>query len=86
MESTTTYAPTGSDGGVSDAAAGGSLTPPGQSAEPFLPSLAWARVRVADANEALVMGRYEEMRAHLDMARAIMRFLELQAKADEARS
>lgn len=80
MESTTTYAPTGSDGGVSEAAAG-AVPLPGQSAEPFLPSLAWARVRVADANEALVMHRYKEMRAHLDVAHAIMRFLELEARS-----
>lgn len=42
-------------------------------------TLSRARVRIADANSALLSGRYEDMDAHLAVANTIIRLLELEA-------
>lgn len=96
MGSTTTFAPTGSDGGFSDAAAGGSLTPPGQSAtgtyhrtpsfNSFRPELHWVSFRLTEANEATACGYHEDAHRLVGLANAMMRYLDMQAKAIEARS
>lgn len=78
---TTTYAPGGSDPGADSAAAGIADVPGiGLSARTYLPDASWVRLRLEDANIAFAEGRYEAMQRCLDLANAMMRYLELEAR------
>lgn len=79
----TTYAPGGSDPGA-DSAAAGIADVPGiglSASRVFLPDADWVRLRLEDANIAFAEGRYEAMQRCLDLANAMMRYLELEAQS-----
>ena len=78
------FAPTGSDGGADDAAAGGSTSLPGLPADVFEPDMGWVRIRLEDANRAFSHGCYEDMRDALALANGMMRYLAM--LPDEAAS
>ncbi len=89
-------APTGSDGGAFDAAAGDSLTLPGLSAEEWAklvlaidratyePSRLWVKLRLEDANEAFADNNLDKARLATDLADGMMRYLELRQREEAA--
>lgn len=91
----TPYAPSGSDGGADNAAAGGSLTPPGLSAyewniiaavadASYEPHALWVKLRLEDANEAFARSDYDKARLATDLADSMMRYLELRQREEAA--